>query len=180
MSCDDCKDKDNAVNIILSIDGQEYTVAWCDNCAHQHGFHSPFEEKPFPLNNIIASVTNTEIDTQKNLPAKYDNVANPVCPNCGLTFHSLLEQGRIGCANCYSAFGKPMEMLLEKIHGASAHTGRKVKVEPIKKRTPVKAKVNREEKLHLELKKAIEQEDYEHAAELRDKLQALKTVKSHA
>lgn len=173
MSCKDCNNKDNTVKIILSIDGEEHVMTWCENCASKHGFHSPFEEKPFPLDNLIAAIT------QKNLPVKYDNIANPVCPNCGLTFHNLLEKGRIGCAVCYRAFGEPMETLLEKIHGSVSHTGRTIKVQPLKKH-PANVDADgqpprhNENKLKLELKNAIETENYEHAARLRDQLQALK------
>jgi protein arginine kinase activator len=162
------------VNIKFTIDGEEHGIAWDGNEAFDHGFQSPFANEPIPIGDIIASIL------RKNLPAIIDSKNNPRCPNCGMSFLDLLDVGRMGCPHCYTAFGEQMEILLEKIHGSATHIGRKAKENP-KPQAPVKAKapkkrISKRERLSLELKKAIETEDYENAAQLRDKLKSLDKV----
>jgi protein arginine kinase activator len=168
MNCDNCND-DHVVHIKLKIDGEEHWIHWDEAEAKANGFHSIFDNELFPLPDIIASAL------EKDLPAKYDSENNPRCPDCGLSFLELLDIGRIGCARCYTAFADQMDILLDKIHGASRHVAcgpRKTSPEAEKTETRLSKKDN----LKLELKKAIETENYERAARLRDKLKKLETV----
>ena len=186
MSCDKCdgygKNKD--INIKFKIDGEEHSASWSEMQAKEFGFHSVFENADFPLGDIIASVLKK--DLAGNLPAKLDSKSNPKCPNCGLTFFELLEVGRIGCAHCYAAFGDQMEILLEKIHGSAMHVGfiHEREGRPMAEKKAVskpkarpKKKISKEEKLRTELKRAIDVEDYENAARLRDILQTMAETK---
>jgi protein arginine kinase activator len=169
MSCDDCGNP-KPVNIKISINGKNHQIAWTQSEAMQNGFHSPFDQDPFPLGEIVATAL------KKNLPVKFNNKENPRCPNCGLSFLELLQVGRIGCADCYRAFGEQMDALLEKIHGTAIHSG-EIMEPKVGSTKPVKKKISKKDRLRLELKKAIETEDYENAARLRDKLKALETVR---
>ena len=127
---------------------------------------------PFPLAEILSGMAqNLASAASKSEPA--DSLT---CSKCGLSFDEFTRLGRFGCGDCYGAFRPRLETIMRKIHGASLHRGRNPQsqsltahLEPI----PVKE----EERLEIELKKAIEGEDFERAAELRDKL---KTVRTHA
>ncbi len=177
MSCDKCNGNNKEVNIKVKIDGEDHAIAWNENQAQDAGFHSVFENKDFPLSDLIATVL------KKNLPAKVESKNNPKCPTCGLTFLELLEVGRIGCAHCYAAFGSQMEILLEKIHGSAMHVGfvheRTETFKPIRnesKQEEQAPELSREDKLKMELEEAIENEDYEKAARIRDQLKAMETA----
>ena len=168
MNCDNCGD-DHIVHIKLKIDGEDYWVHWDEAEAKASGFHSIFDNEPFPLNDIIASAL------EQDLPAKFDSENNPQCPNCGLSFLELLKVGRIGCAQCYAAFGEQMEILLEKLHGSTGHVGYKPVNNPQVSEKTVKC-LSKKDNLKIELNKAIETENYEQAARLRDKLKKLEAV----
>ena len=100
------------------------------------------------------------------------------CESCGLTFEEFARQGRFGCGECYKAFRQRLEMIMRKIHGASLHRGRA----PISEVVPVEGDgaipVKEEERLEAELKKAVEAEDFERAAEIRDKLKTIRDSSS--
>jgi protein arginine kinase activator len=82
-----------------------------------------------------------------------------------MTFAEFKRLGRVGCAECYSAFASQLEPLVRRIHGSCQHVGRGTQPGP----KPAQEKV-RLEQLRDALAAAVEQEDYEKAASLRDAL----------
>jgi protein arginine kinase activator len=90
------------------------------------------------------------------------------CPNCGITFREFRQQGRLGCPHDYIAFAKELKPLLENIHGETQHTGK------FPKRAPHASQLQyRLIKLRSDLRTAIDEEEYETAARLRDEIQSL-------
>ncbi|MFV0442709.1 MAG: UvrB/UvrC motif-containing protein [Planctomycetaceae bacterium] len=86
-----------------------------------------------------------------------------VCPECGMTFKKFRSQGRLGCAQDYVLFREKLVPLLESIHGERQHIGKCPAQQPqVTRRNQELAR------LKIELKAAIEAEDYEQAAQLRD------------
>jgi protein arginine kinase activator len=91
-----------------------------------------------------------------------------VCPNCGITFREFRQQGRLGCPHDYIAFAKELKPLLENIHNDTQHTGK------FPKRAPHASQLQyRLIKLRSELRSAIDEEEYETAARIRDEIQSL-------
>ncbi len=91
-----------------------------------------------------------------------------VCPNCGISFREFRSQGRLGCPHDYIAFERELVPLLENIHGATQHVGK------YPKRAPDSSQRQFELiKLRNELKSAVDDEDYERAAGLRDQIRIL-------
>jgi protein arginine kinase activator len=90
------------------------------------------------------------------------------CPMCGITFYEFRNQGRLGCPHDYTAFGAELEPLINNIHGATQHKG---------KRPKQGARGGREQtaliRLRREMKEAVEREDYEGASRLRDEIRRL-------
>jgi protein arginine kinase activator len=85
------------------------------------------------------------------------------CPECGITFKKFRSQGRLGCPHDYVAFRERLVPLLESIHGATQHVGK------APQRRPAAPRQQHElARLRSELKSAVEAEDYEQAARLRD------------
>jgi protein arginine kinase activator len=83
------------------------------------------------------------------------------CPDCGISYADFRAVGRLGCANDYTIFEKPLEHLLGKVHRATEHSGK----------MPLRHRLRAEmEDLQHELKAAIASEDYERAAALRDRI----------
>lgn len=159
MNCQDCNKKPAEVHITQIINNEKVVLALCKDCAAKRGFHSPLENKSFPLAAFL----------QHKFSQRSEPVADLKCPRCGLTFEEFTQQGRFGCGTCYQAFRAQLEPMLRKIHGSSMHKG-KLPVSDIGSEQSVKE----EERLETELKKAIEGEDFERAAELRDKLRTVR------
>ncbi len=94
------------------------------------------------------------------------------CPNCGITFNEFRESGRFGCAKTTTRrFLTELLPLLENIHEDSRHVGK----------TPRSTMVGTAEQTRLiqlrnEQRHAIELEDYEAAARLRDEITALEAT----
>ena len=88
------------------------------------------------------------------------------CTFCGLTFEDFRDTGRLGCSHCFTTYDSSMRRLLERIHGSSRHVG-KVYLPP----DPEAAEIDRRlDGLRRSLRRAIEVEDFERAALLRDEI----------
>lgn len=93
------------------------------------------------------------------------------CPSCGLTFAEFREAHLLGCPDCYRAFEAPLEPLLERNHEDHSHHVGKV---------PRRAGAGEGRQVQLSrmrqrLDEAVEAEDYELAARLRDDIGELET-----
>jgi len=87
------------------------------------------------------------------------------CGPCGLSYEDFKKRGKFGCADCYSAFRAKLYPLLRRIHGSDHHTGKIL----IRDERMLTLKRNIRE-LRKELKKALEEEEYEKAAKIRDEI----------
>ena len=74
--------------------------------------------------------------------------------------------GKVGCPTCYSTFRTELEETIRSIHGGAKHCGMQTKV--------AESAPTEEENLRFALAKAIETENYEEAARIRDILKAQK------
>ena len=96
------------------------------------------------------------------------------CDCCGTTFSEIRRTGRVGCGNCYKTFEKQLMPTLQRIHGRVTHIGKcpdsiaNAVPEQSKTEKPMDEKQQKLDGLRAELKKAIETENYEKAAEIRD------------
>lgn len=170
MLCQDCNKREATVKIAQIVNNEKTMVLLCKECAAARGFHSPFESAPFPLAEILANLAAKVPAPQK--PIIRENI---VCPNCQLTFEQFTNQGRFGCGQCYQAFRSNLEPILRKIHGASLHRGRGPGQEQLSPGDKAEITAMKEEqRLETELAKAIEGEDFERAAEIRDKLKTIR------
>ena len=90
------------------------------------------------------------------------------CSNCVISFSEFREQGRLGCPTCYEEFREDLVPLLENIHEEAVHCGKR----------PVRSPSQSEDQQRLiqlrnQQNEAIEREDYEAAAKLRDEITEL-------
>ena len=92
------------------------------------------------------------------------------CARCGGTFQDFRESGRLGCPDCYRAFEAPLRDLLRRLHGSTHHLG-----ERYAEREPAAGRGVDEQAAELreQLRLAVETENFELAAELRDRLRVL-------
>lgn len=99
---------------------------------------------------------------------KLEELDQRTCPHCGITFREFRQKGRLGCPQDYDFFATELEPLLYSIHGRKEHSG---------KRPQAGARGGQRHSELLRLKRemqvAVEREDYESAARLRDQIRNL-------
>ena len=162
MLCEDCNKREANVKIHQIVNNEKKSLHLCKECAAARGFHSPLDNIPFPLAEILSTMA---ADMQES---------KITCRTCGLSFDAFTRQGRFGCGDCYRTFRHDLEQMMRKIHGASLHRGRSPVFSTSDSDTDLPIPVKEEERLEEELKKAIELEDFERAAEVRDKLKTIR------
>src|SRR5205085_1626545 len=87
------------------------------------------------------------------------------CGRCGFTQADFKKAGRLGCPECYRTFSDPLDGLLKTMHKGTRHVGK----------VPESLRQSRDlndrlKSLQKKLSKAIEEEDFEEAAILRDEI----------
>jgi protein arginine kinase activator len=96
------------------------------------------------------------------------------CPGCGLTIADFKRTGRLGCSRCWSAFDGSLRGLLRKLHGGTQHAG-KVYLPPDPTEVDRAARIS---SLRRSLQRAVDGEDFERAAALRDQIRRLEAAES--
>ena len=126
---------------------------YCEACATAQG-----------LNNegFVASI----VDAMK----RGSQSGTTACPHCGITFEEFRAKGRFGCPRDYEVFEDALLQLVGKMHaGARRHTGRL----PAGSAPQHTETGNRLLQLRTALKQAVQKENYEDAARIRDEIQTL-------
>ncbi len=159
MLCDVCHKNPATVHLTEIVDDQMSELHLCEDCARQK---SAQMDSQFGLSDLLAGIA----DFGKPAAEKDGGVAK--CPKCGLTYADFKKVGRLGCGECYVAFKKYLAPLLKKIHGSAQHLGKSpAKVTPV-----VQDKIDLRD-LRIKLQMAVEQEDFEEAARLRDRIKEM-------
>ena len=160
MLCNVCEKNQATVHLTEIVDNHMSELHLCEECARQK---SAQMEQQFGLSELLAGMADLGKPLSKDLEAEAVK-----CPNCGLSYVDFKKLGRLGCGECYTTFKKFLAPLLKKIHGSVAHYGKS----PLKTFQAPRKKVDLQE-LRRALQEAIENEDFEKAASLRDQIRAL-------
>ncbi|MGE5653341.1 MAG: UvrB/UvrC motif-containing protein [Bacillota bacterium] len=166
MLCQECQKRPATVHYTKIVNGQKSEMHLCEQCAGSvNDFVFPLGlDNTFSLNQILAGLM--EMDPTGDKAIRQTGPAR--CPNCGLTYAQFRQSGRLGCGECYQAFGGQLLPLLKRIHGSAEHTGK------IPERSGSAAQNRRRlEQLRADLNRAVAREEFEHAAELRDQIRKL-------
>jgi protein arginine kinase activator len=162
MNCDHC-DKPAVVHETVVKNGVTKEVHLCQAHAAAAGYVLPEHQ---PLNQLLSSIT----------PTGRRGAASVTCPECGMSVAQFRQAGTLGCEHCYEAFGKALEPLIERAHaGGTHHVGRA----PRRSGDGIDLRALRM-RLVRELDEAVAAEQYERAAELRDRLHELGRGSSEA
>jgi protein arginine kinase activator len=154
MTCENCGEREAVVHLTQIEDSQVTTVHLCERCAAERGVEPPPAGKT-PLGSVLAAIGDAEAP---------DSAEVERCPGCGASFAHFRETGRLGCAECWIAFEAPLRDLVRRLHGSTVHVGERYVARG------ASAVVHTDEDLRERLRVAIETENFELAAELRDRL----------
>lgn len=174
MICDRCKMRDAKVLYTEIINGVKTEQHLCEECAADY---TSFQmEKPILDSDItLNSLLSTLLGAYQTNTAKKQGEGKPdlICEKCKTTYDEFLQRGRFGCSQCYRSFHKELGKTLRGIQGAEAHTGKRPKGYA-SSTDKILNDLSEEERLSIELQQAIEKEEYEEAARLRDLIRQLK------
>lgn len=160
MVCDICHERDAVVNLTTIENNSVVQKHLCEQCAAERGVETSVATPKHPLGEFLQAVQ------QQTVPASTEA---GTCAFCGLTMKDFRATGRMGCARCYTTFESSMRELLRRVHGGPRHIGRAY-------RAPADETVEKSGvlgELREKLRRAIEQEQFETAAELRDRIRVL-------
>ncbi len=158
MICEHCRKRTATTHITESINGVTKRMDLCSFCASELGFSGYMDN--MNIGNLLSSVFLSDA------PARREEKR---CPVCKKGRSRIIENGKAGCAECYNVFRTELLSPIEKIHGKASHIGKRPLVSD-------NSEVNDDElsRLSEELKEAIEKEDFEKAASIRDEIRELK------
>jgi protein arginine kinase activator len=156
MLCSNCKQKEATVHYSNISGDKKHNVDLCEDCAKSKGMNDPlgfsFVDELFGLG-AAQEIEEAGGDTGLK------------CPACGFTQSDFKKAGRLGCAECYQTFAEPLAGLLKTMHKGTRHVG---KVPEALRQT--RDLSDRLKQLQKKLAKAIEDENFEEAATLRDEI----------
>ena len=167
MLCESCKKKEATVYITKITNGKKEQYHLCENCAKEFNGLSLSGEmgisSPFSLQNILSGL----MEYMGEVPELTKNT-NIACKNCGMTLQDFKGKGILGCSECYKFFASTVNPIINRVQGKVEHIGKIP-------RKSGKGIAERKKMISLkeELQKAIALEEYERAAEIRDKIREM-------
>ncbi|HYH79504.1 MAG TPA: UvrB/UvrC motif-containing protein [Longimicrobium sp.] len=157
--CDRCAKNEASIHFTQIQNNEATTRHLCEGCAAALGL-DPGTGTTAPLADFLA---------QMGKPMAAEQGALGTCPSCGLTLADFKRTGRLGCPRCWSVFEPSLKGLLRKLHGGTQHVG-KVYLPPDPTEMDRTARVV---SLRRSLQRAVDEEDFERAAGLRDQIRRL-------
>lgn len=170
MLCERCHKNQANTYITNTVNGVTKEMHLCGECAKQMGYGDLFSSFPaatMGLGDFFGSIFG---ETNRALSG---TAKNRTCPSCGFDLADIARLGEVGCPQCYTLFEKELLPSIQNLQGSAEHTGK----------VPRSAgkNVRREKKietLRAQMQKAVDNQEYEQAAKLRDEIKKLEKEES--
>ena len=160
MLCCICKEKEAKVHLTQIVGEKMQKVDLCEECAKHKGVNDP---AGFSLADLLLGLgASQEMEQAAGGPELK-------CPSCGFTQADFKKAGRLGCSECYVTFAEGLEALLKSMHKGIKHVGKIPQILQQSRDLSEKLK-----SLQKKLDKAVEEEDFEQAAVVRDEMKVTK------
>ena len=156
MKCSNCKEKPATVHLTQIVGDKMQKLDLCEDCAKAKGVNDP---GGFALADLMLGLGASQEMEQSSGGVEIK------CPRCGFTQADFKKSGRLGCPECYKTFAEGLEGLLKTMHKGTRHVGKVPQAFQQNRDLADRLKV-----LHKKLSKAVEDENFEQAALLRDEI----------
>lgn len=159
MLCDQCGEREAVVQLTKIVENAVTQLHLCEKCAAAEGIETTVATPKHPLAGVLQAA-------HEQAAISSDAVR---CSFCGTSQKDFRASGRLGCAYCYGAFAESLRDLLRRVHGNARHVGRKYA-------PPSAEAADRAGSLSVlreRLRQAVEHEEFEAAATLRDEIRGL-------
>lgn len=165
MQCENCGEREAEIHLTKIIQNELTTVHLCDECAEDEGVAAESAVGNAPLTDFLAEMG-------KDVTESMLSTGSEDCPYCGTSASDFRKTGRLGCPQCYAHFEEQLRSLLRRIHGSTQHVGKLYLSEV----DETDDEYSRLAALKRRLQQAIQIEDFEAAADLRDRIDELKVA----
>ena len=164
MLCEKCQKNSATVHVQQYINGTKAELYLCQECSFK-------SEMPISFENIFQGFLESIHSIKPQASHPKNRPTNP-CSVCEMTYEQFKQSGKLGCEACYQAFHKEIESLFKTIHGSTKHEGK------LPNRAGVLLRQKREvDRLRADLKNAVDEENFEEAARIRDEIRLLEVNK---
>src|SRR5438874_4869762 len=158
MLCDICKQNVATVHLTQMVEGKTKKVDLCEACSKEKGVSDP---TGFSLADLLLGLGAAQ-EMEKS-----SGGSELKCPHCGFTQADFKKAGRLGCSECYVTFAEGLEGLLKSMHKGTKHIGKVPQSLQQSRDLSEKLKT-----LQKKLDKAVADEDFEQAAQVRDEMKS--------
>ena len=160
MKCEICREAVATVHLTEISNNMKKEVHLCESCAQEKGVAIHSQVKNLSLPEFFSQLTDP--------PEEKDSKKSNECQVCGIDYQEFRATGKFGCATDYQVFRKELDYLLDKVHGDTQHKGKmpmRLGMELSKRRQI--------DDLKKDLRHAVDSEEYEQAANIRDSIHLL-------
>jgi protein arginine kinase activator len=169
MYCERCKQIEATIHLSEVIKDMKSEVHLCESCAREVGLNTKISNFSLSLPEMLTFLNVDEVSDYKD---------GRHCATCGSDFLEYKRDGNLGCPECYNNLSEYLDPVLAGFHGEKRHIGKF----PVyndeagfteKIFNPVKIEVISSADLQYQLDSAVNEERYEDAAVLRDKIREI-------
>lgn len=165
MMCEECGIRQAKFHLMKIVNDERTERNLCAVCMAKYQKQLPgidLTNLAGILNNILENHESPELQTED------EGEDSLVCEQCGTTYAEFRKSSAAGCANCYKAFHAPIERIFKRVQAGTQHSGRIP--EGVRSGASIRMNIDR---LKQRMQKAIQNEEFEQAAKLRDAIRAL-------
>ncbi len=161
MKCESCHELEATIHLTQVIDGVVKKLNLCQDCAQENGIDL---NSPISITDVLLGL-GAQVQSTSPSSTEFDLS----CSRCQMTRTEFKKRARLGCPECYNAFMGELSALTKAMHHSGQHVGK------IPARQGNEARITAQVvSLQKEIENAIAREQYEMAANLRDKIKALR------
>ncbi len=155
MLCQHCNKNEANMHMKRIINGRAAEVHLCSDCARSLGYGEAFSGFGLGFADFLGDFL---LKGEHSLNAAH-------CPLCNKSFEEIAKDGKMGCAECYTAFYDKLLPSLQRVHGKGTHRG--------KTPSDFKKNSNKLEALKEQLEIAVRDQNFEAAVKIRDEINAI-------
>lgn len=158
MKCENCHEDDATVHYTEIEGSRKREIHLCEQC---------YRQKLAPVQKAM-DFTEMLKGLLQAAPMVAGTASTAICPTCGISLAEFRAVGRLGCPHDYHVFKEALAPLIAKLQHGAQHVG--------KVPAGAGARLERKNKLirlRRDLERAVQLEEYERAAKLRDGISAI-------
>ncbi|WP_026569017.1 MULTISPECIES: UvrB/UvrC motif-containing protein [Sediminibacillus] len=170
MECQECHERPATLHFSKIVNGNKTEIHVCEYCAKEKGYMG-YEDDAYSLHNLLSGLFNFDGASGLNEQHASSRPSEQrlTCPKCGMTYQEFARVGKFGCAECYQTFSDRLNPVFRRVHsGNTTHHG--------KIPSRIGSGIQQKRKLgeyREQLKQLIANEEFESAAQVRDKIKQL-------